>query len=132
MIKTEPLFYFFAMKIVKVPHIKGTPARTNRKTGVIYISEWHFKRMKNEVFKKFVIYHEMAHFLFKTKNEQMCDEFATQVLLRQGVRMKKILHAITDTLSGSQSHYGRKVNILNLLRIKDYLDNNNVKVLNKI
>lgn len=119
------------MKIVVVPHIKGTPARTNRKTGVIYISKSHFDKI-DTISQLFIIYHEMAHYLFKTKDEELCDEFATQLLLKQGYRLKRIFHSINANLTNSNSHYARKVNILNLLRIHDFLNNNNINVLKKI
>ena len=119
------------MQIKEVPYIKGTPARTNRRTGVIYFSKWHFNKM-NLIFKKFIMYHEIAHYLFQTKDEQLCDEFATQVLLKEGVRLKKILNSLTQNLSNSKNHHGRKLNILNQLRIYDYLENNNINALKEL
>ncbi len=119
------------MKIIKVPYIEGTPARTNRKTGNIYVSMWHFNQL-DEIYQKFIVYHEMAHFLFQTKDEEFCDEFAMNKMLREGYKLKDILHSVTRTLSNTKAHYGRKYNILQHLRIYDYLENNNTNVFKPI
>ena len=119
------------MKIKLVPYIKGTPARTNRRTGIIYVSKFHFDKL-DAICQQFIIFHEMAHYLFQTKDEQLCDEFATEMLLKNGVRLKKIFKSINSTLSNSNMHYGRKLNILNKLRIHDFIQNNNAKALTKL
>ncbi len=119
------------MKIIVVPKIQGTPARTNRRTGEIFISEWHFKKL-DKVYQKFIVFHEMAHYLFQTKDEQFCDEFAVEMLLKEDYKIKKILKSVTTTLSNSNAHYGRKLNVFNLLRIHDFIDNNNTNVLKQI
>ncbi len=119
------------MKIITVPFIKGTPARVNRNTGDIYISAWHFKQI-NPVYQKFILYHEMAHFLFKTKSENMADEFAMMKMIKEGYSLKDIVKSITHVLSQTRAHHGRKLNILNHIRIYDYLYNNNQKALNPV
>ncbi len=119
------------MKVVVVPRIKGTPARVNRKTGVIYVSKWHFDQL-DPVYQQFILNHEMAHYLFKSRDEEFCDEFAMQKMLQDGYNLTDILKSVTRTLKNTRSHYGRKLNVFNSLRIYDYLKNNNTNVLKPV
>lgn len=117
------------MKIVELPSIaSGTPARVNRNTGTIYLNKSVFDKFP-ELYKKFVIYHEECHYIFQTKDEEMCDEFAMYKLLTQGYKPKEIVEALLDTLSNNSAHYARKINLVNNMRIYDYLANNNNKTL---
>ena len=118
------------MKTILVPFIDGTPARVNRKTGDIYISAWHFKQI-SPVYQKFIIYHEQGHYLFQTKDEKMADEFAMMKMIKEGYKLSDIAKAITHVLSQTRAHHGRKLNVLNHIRIYDYLFNNNKKALKK-
>ena len=119
------------MKIKVLNIIKGTPARVNRKNGTIYISSWHFKQM-NPIQRRFVLYHELGHYLFKTKNEQMADEYAFLRMIKEGYPISGIVKALNHLLSNTKSHYGRKINIINDARVYDYVFNHNKKSLKPI
>lgn len=116
------------MKIKLVNIIKGTPARVNRDTGTVYISSWHFKQM-NPVQRRFVLYHELAHYLFKTKNEQMADEYAFMRMIKEGYNINDIVYTVKSLLNNTKAHYGRKINIINNARVYDYVFNHNKKSL---
>ncbi len=119
------------MKVKIVHIIKGTPARVNRNTGTVYVSAWHFKQM-NPVQRRFVLYHELAHYLFKTRNEQMADEYAFMRMVKEGYKISSIVKAINHLLNNTRAHYGRKLNIVSAARVYDYVFNHNKKSLKPI
>jgi len=119
------------MKIKVVNIIKGTPARVNRNTGTVYVSAWHFKQM-NPTQRRFVLYHELAHYLFKTKNEQMADEYAMMRMIKEGYKISDILKAMNNLLNNTRAHYGRKLNLISDARVYDYVFNHNKKSLKPI
>lgn len=110
------------MNIVIVQSLENTPAKTNRKTKTIYISKVHFDKL-DEVSQGLIINHEIGHVLLDTHNEQLCDDYAVQVLLKQGYSLNEILKAIVQTLGKKNTFYGRKMNILNALRVQAALNN---------
>lgn len=120
------------MTIIEVEHIEGdSPARVNRKTGQIQVNKSVFYKYP-EIYQKFILYHEECHYLFQTKSEEMCDEYAMFKLLREGKKPKEILDVLLKTLSNNSLHYARKINIANDLRIYDYVVNGNTKALNPL
>ena len=57
------------------PENPQNPARTDMSSGVIEINKEAFDRLPNFT-KRFVIYHEMGHFLLKTFDECKADDYA--------------------------------------------------------
>jgi len=115
--------------IVEVPHLQGTPARVNHRTGVMEVSRSHFKKL-DPVYRLFVMYHERGHLVLNTKNEREADNYAMNELLKKGYPLTKILESLTKVLQyDKQDHYGRTLALLNKLRSYDYHINGNKKVL---
>jgi hypothetical protein len=57
------------------PENPQNPARTDMSSGVIEINKEAFDRLPNFT-QRFVIYHEMGHFLLKTFDECKADDYA--------------------------------------------------------
>jgi len=120
------------MKIIELPYIEGgTPARVNRKTGTIYLNKKVFDKLP-PLYKKFVLAHEECHYIFQTKDEEMCDSYAMYKLLKEGHKPKEIIDVLIKTLSNNNLHYARKINLLNNMRIYDYVVNKNKNALKPI
>jgi len=120
------------MKIIELPYIKGgTPARVNRKTGTIYLNKSVFDKF-SPLYKKFVLAHEECHYIFQTKDEEMCDSYAMYKLLKEGNKPKEIVDVLLKTLSNFPLHYARKINLTNNMRIYDYIVNGNKRALNSL
>lgn len=62
-------------KIIRVPDLGATPARVNRRTGVMEISLKHMKAMP-VAHRLFVMLHEQAHVELQTTDEVKADAYA--------------------------------------------------------
>lgn len=116
-------------KITKVADLGNTPAKVNRVTGELYISEKHFSRM-SPIQRKFVLFHEQGHCLLNTTSEEAADNYAVDELLKRGYPLSEILKSLTRVLTyNSPEHRGRTLIVFNKLREYDYHVNGNTKVL---
>jgi hypothetical protein len=55
-----------------------------------------FKHM-SELVKKFIMYHEIGHYFYKT--EEFCDEYAQERLLADGYNLSQVYQATTKSLN---------------------------------
>lgn len=118
-------------KITKVADLGNTPAKVNRVTGELFISEKHFSQM-DPIHRKFVLFHEQGHCLLKTTSEEAADNYAVDELLKRGYPLSEILKSLTRVLSyNNPEHRGRTLIVFNKLREYDYHVNGNPQVLTK-
>lgn len=115
-------------KIVRVDDLGNTPARVNRKTGVMYISLKHMKAMP-ENHRLFVMLHEMGHVVCQTENEMEADAWAFKEYAKRGHSLTDSVHALTRVLDDRDPEHNWRM-YLQLQRAKeyDYKVNHNTKV----
>jgi len=90
-----------------VPTLGKTPARVNRRTGVLYISKEKWEQMPENV-RLFVLLHEAGHVDQQTTNEILADNYAFQAYAQSGRPLSESITALTRLLHfTNQSHYDR-------------------------
>jgi hypothetical protein len=118
-------------KIIRVADLGKTPARVNRITGELQISDKHFKKL-SPIQRLFVLYHEQGHVTLGTTSEEAADDYAVQELLKRGYPLTEILKGLTRVLTyDNENHHGRTLIVFNKLREYDFNVNGNTKVLTK-
>ena len=114
------------------PENPQNPARTDMSSGVIEINKEAFDRLPNFT-QRFVIYHEMGHFLLKTFDECKADDYALKkmafkekyslsnhidsvyMLARDDVRRKR--HALLSVLTLAAANGSEEaLNLINKYR----------------
>lgn len=114
------------------PGSPQNPARTDMSSGVIEINKEAFDRLPNFT-QRFVIYHEMGHFLLKTFDECKADDYALKkmafkekyslsnhvdsvyMMARDDVRRKK--HALLSVLTLAAANGSEEaLNLINKYR----------------
>ncbi len=105
----------------------GTPARVNRATGNICITDKFLSYPENV--KKFILFHEAGHFVKQTKSELEADNYAFEQYAKRGNSLTDGLAALTQVLNTESKksrqriaeQFKRSVNY-------DYFNNNNKKL----
>jgi hypothetical protein len=121
-------------KIIECKHLvddKGrvSVARVNRDTGELYVNTTMFAKIP-PIRRKFILYHEAGHATLNTSDEKLADEFALNLMIKEGCSLTEILKSLTDVLSYNKpSHYDRTSEVFNKLREYDLNNNKNLKVL---
>jgi len=105
-------------KIVKVPDLGITPARVNRRTGVMYLSVRHMKAMPKE-HRLFIMLHEKAHVELQTVNEVAADEQAFKEYADLGYSLNAAVKALTRVLNDKNPEHAWRMYV-QLQRAKDY------------
>lgn len=118
-------------KIVRVPDLGATPARVNRRTGVMYISLKHMKALPVE-HRLFVMLHEQAHVELQTKDEFKADEAAFKKYADMGYSLNAAVKALTQVLNDKNPEHAWRM-YLQLQRAKayDYSHYGNTKIYQK-
>lgn len=94
-------------EIIEVPDLNGSPARVNRRTGVMYISRKAFSRMPVS-HRTFVMLHEMGHVVLQTTNEIAADAWAFKQYADMGLPLSESVKALTRILNpGNPDHNQR-------------------------
>ena len=101
---------FKAYRIVENFDLVGSPARINRKAGIIEISP-AFKQL-NEQEQEFILLHEKGHFFYA--DEFCCDLFAMVNYLNKGYNKSQAYQCMHKVL---------KLHPINQQRIKQIFDN---------
>lgn len=115
-------------QIIKVPDLGNTPARVNRKTGVMYISVKHMQQMPKE-HRLFVMLHEMGHMVLQTTDEVAADNWAFNEYARRGHSLNASVKALTSILNDQNpEHHWRMYLQLERAKKYDYEVNHNTKV----
>lgn len=116
-------------QIIKVPNLGNTPARVNRRTGVMEISVKHFKEMPME-HRLFVMLHEKAHVELQTTDENLADAQAFKEYADLGYSLRESVKALTRVLNqNNPDHYWRMYQQLKRAEQYDIKNNDNLKLL---
>jgi hypothetical protein len=104
----------------------GTPARVHRPTGTVYLTP-KFYEMYTPTQQRFIILHELGHYVNQTTDESEADRFAADILLNlEGY--KATFRALNDSLHSGAVNDTRRENLFNYLKERDMkgLENNAV------
>ncbi|MGZ3999149.1 MAG: hypothetical protein ACXVIY_00900 [Mucilaginibacter sp.] len=114
--------------IVKVEDLVTTPAKVNRRTGVMYISLAHFRQMPYE-HCLFVMLHEKGHVVQQTTDEVAADTWAFNEYAKMGYSLNESVKALTRVLDDQNpEHYWRMYLQLERAKNFDREVNGNTKV----
>ena len=116
------------MKVVCLDHNfeNGSPARVHRPTGTVYLTPRFYEKY-SPVQQRFIILHEMGHYVNQTPDECEADRFAADILLNlEGY--KRTFRALNESLGDSSINDERRINLFNYLKARDMngLDKNAV------
>ncbi|TKB96852.1 hypothetical protein [Pedobacter cryophilus] len=116
-------------EVVHVPDLGKTPASVNRKTGVMYISLKHTKKMPFEHIL-FMMLHENAHVVLQTTDEVLADEKAFKDYADLGYSLNASIKALTQVLNEkNKDHAWRMYLQLERAKAYDLKKNGNTKFL---
>ncbi|MFD1632029.1 hypothetical protein [Pseudopedobacter beijingensis] len=105
-------------KIIKVPDLGMTPARVNRRTGVMEISVRHMRNMP-VAHRLFVMLHEQAHVELQTTDEVKADAYAFKKYADMGYSLKESVKALTKVLNDKNPEHNWRM-YLSLKRAEQY------------
>ncbi|ADY51448.1 hypothetical protein Pedsa_0876 [Pseudopedobacter saltans DSM 12145] len=105
-------------KIIRVPDLGATPARVNRRTGVMEISLKHMKAMP-VAHRLFVMLHEQAHVELQTTDEVKADAYAFKKYADMGYSLKESVKALTKVLNENNPEHNWRM-YLSLKRAEKY------------
>lgn len=114
--------------VVIVPDLGGTPAKVNRRTGVMYVSAADMKPLPVN-YRLFIMLHEMAHVVLQTTNEEEADSWAFKEYANRGHSLTDGVRALTRVLNDQNPEHAWRM-YLQVQRAKkyDYEVNHNTKV----
>lgn len=124
-------------KIIPVYDLNGSPARVNRKTGIVLIAKNKWQILKPEE-KKFILQHEAGHYNLNTTSEILADNYAFDHFFgTEKESLRKTINIIKNTLDTENniSHRKRLINIMVRALKTDYTvykNNNAKKILDKM
>ncbi|MGZ3983432.1 MAG: hypothetical protein ACXVJE_19545 [Mucilaginibacter sp.] len=115
-------------QIVWVDSLGGSPARVNRKTGVMYLSRRDMYPLPKEI-RLFIMLHEMGHAVLQTKSEEEADEWAFNEYAKRGYSLTMAVRALTRVLHDTNPAHAWRM-YLQVQRAKkfDFEVNHNIKV----
>ena len=118
-------------KITYLPHLVGTPARVNRRTGEMQLSLKHMRAMPKE-HRLFVMLHEKAHVELQTTDEVKADAQAFKEYADLGYSLNASVKALTKVLSDKNpEHFWRMYAQLQRAKAYDYSHYGNTKIYQK-
>lgn len=116
-------------QIVWVDDLGDTPAKVNRRTGVMFASRKHLSAMPKE-FVVFIFLHEKAHVELQTTNEYQADAQAFKEYADLGYSLKMSVKALTQVLNDKNlEHNYRMYQQLQRAKKYDAVNNGNTKIL---
>lgn len=90
---------------------KVRSAAINRKTGVLYINPLKFFTL-SPTHQKFLLYHELGHFVQNTKSEILADRYAMERFFREGGALSDALKAMSKILSENNKAHQIRMNAI--------------------
>jgi hypothetical protein len=105
------ILYTANMYIEYVNYIPGsnTPARVFHNSGKIQVNLQRFNTLP-EFTKKFVLKHEEGHYIGKTNNEFLADEYAfNKLALKEPYSLRNSILAISDVLPMTTREHNERV-----------------------
>ena len=108
----------------------GSPARVNRRTGEVFLSNLFFEKYTPEQ-QQYILLHEEGHFVLNTKSEEEADRYAAEKMLDSGYGFKRTFRAQNNSLYRTGESDQRRISLFNYLKNKDmdFGDNDNIAVL---
>jgi hypothetical protein len=95
-------------QVVKVPDLGNTPARVNRRTGVMYLSMKHVADMPKDL-RLIVMLHEMGHVVLQTQVEADADAWAFKKYADMGHSLKASVRALTRILDENNPEHWQRM-----------------------
>lgn len=107
------------MRIVSLDHNfeNGTPARVHRPTGTVYLTPLFYEKY-TPIQQRFIILHELGHYVGQTRDESEADRFAADIMLNLD-GYKATFRALNDSLHGGGANDIRRINLFNYLKQRD-------------
>ena len=107
------------MKIVNLARNfeNGTPARVHRPTGTVYLTPLFYAKY-TPIQQRFIILHELGHYVKQTTDESEADRFAADILLNLD-GYKATFRALNNSLHSGNENDARRINLFNYLKKKD-------------
>lgn len=107
------------MRIVSLDHNfeNGTPARVHRPTGTVYLTPLFYEKY-TPIQQRFIILHELGHYVGQTTDESEADRFAADIMLNLD-GYKATFRALNDSLHGGGANDIRRINLFNYLKQRD-------------
>lgn len=106
-----------------LPDLGSTPATVNKRTGQLFISLRHWRKMTPQQ-RFFMLLHEAGHVTLQTSNEFEADRWAFEQYTSRGHSLKESVYALSKILSGrSPEHYHRVKAQLERALLHDQLNN---------
>ena len=100
----------------------GTPARINRRAGVLELAPSFFRKSQDE--KEFILLHELGHLELDTTDEMKADKYAANNLYKK-IGLKRTFNALNSALHDTAESDVRRVRMFNHLAGIDRRENNN-------
>lgn len=95
----------------------GTPARVHRPTGTVYLTPRFYEKY-TPIQQRFIILHELGHYVKQTTDESEADRFAADILLNLD-GYKATFRALNSSLHGGVENDKRRINLFNYLKQRD-------------
>lgn len=119
------------MKVQVVPFIPGstTPARVFHNSGLIQINKSRWDEIHDDFHKKFILNHEVGHYLGKTNNELYADTYAFNALAgTEPYSLRRSITALSTNLPKNSPQYNIRVAAAEIRALKyDAIHNKNKK-----
>ena len=107
------------MRIVSLDHNfnNGSPARVHRPTGTVYLTPLFYKKYTPQQ-QRFIILHELGHYVNQTKDESEADRFAADIMLNLD-GYKATFRALNESLHDGPESDKRRINLFGYLKTRD-------------
>jgi hypothetical protein len=108
-----------------------TPARVFHNSGKIQINMSRWNTIPDAFHKKFILNHEIGHFLGKTGNENYADAYAfSKMVGTEPFSLRKSISALTDNITQDSAAKDERVRAQTIRALRyDYFINHNQKAL---
>ena len=107
------------MRIVSLDHNfnNGSPARVHRPTGTVYLTPLFYKKYTPQQ-QRFIILHELGHYVNQTTDESEADRFAADIMLNLD-GYKATFRALNESLHDGAESDQRRINLFGYLKTRD-------------
>lgn len=103
-----------------------TPARIDRRAGVIQFAPSFFRKSSDQ--QRFILQHELGHYVLDTSDEYAADRYAADRMLDEDYGMRRTFTAMNQSLHDTGINDARRVVLFNYLARKDRNENGNAEM----